>query len=85
MFYRNEFSQMVMYSYESLLTQSRQYQALVNLRNLSISAMILNPCQSILINRRLHKNSSIMASYLEKNQKLFNPSQREVLSQVIKA
>ena len=62
---------MYMYSFESLLTQSRMYQALMNLKNLSIGSFVLNP-KNFPMNYQMHKNSAIMANYLEKNKDLFN-------------
>ena len=45
----------------------------------------MDPHQYIPKNDTLHKNSRIMTSYLNKNYKLFNESQTEVLKSVINA
>jgi len=55
----------------------------MNLKNLSIGRLILDPLYYSPQSDKLHKSASIMKSYITKNKKLFNQSQFEVLKRVI--
>ena len=57
----------------------------MNLKNLKIASLVLNPLENFPKNDKQHKYSANMAKYLDKNKNLFNKSQYDVLKRVISA